>query len=142
MKRKELICIVCPNGCPLEIDFEEDPQIQVTRIEGHTCDKGPKWAEQELIRPMRTIASNIQVENGDFPLVSVRTDAPIPKNSIFQVMKEIQSITVKSPGIDWRVTHQKPRGYRLQYHCHPACESRLAPILPPRSNFSILLNIF
>ena len=97
MKRKELTCIVCPNGCPLEIDFEEKPAIQVIQIEGHTCDKGPKWAEQELTRPMRTIAGNIQVENGDFPLVSVRTDAPIPKNSIFQVMKEIQSTTVKAP---------------------------------------------
>ena len=97
MKRKELTCIVCPNGCPLEIDFEEEPQIRVTRVEGHTCDKGPKWAEQELIRPMRTIAGNIRVENGDFPLVSVRTDAPIPKNSIFRVMAEIQSITFKAP---------------------------------------------
>ena len=46
---------------------------------------------------MRTIASNIRIENGDFPLVSVRTDAPIPKNSIFQVMKEIQSTIVKAP---------------------------------------------
>ena len=97
MKRKELTCIVCPNGCPLEIDFEEKPVLQITRIEGHTCDKGSKWAEQELTRPMRTIASNIKVENGDFPLVSVRTDAAIPKNSIFQVMEEIQSVTVKAP---------------------------------------------
>ena len=42
MKRKELTCIVCPNGCPLEIDFEEKPVIQVIRVEGHTCDKGPQ----------------------------------------------------------------------------------------------------
>ena len=97
MKQKELTCIVCPNGCPLEIDFEEEPIIQVTQVQGHTCDKGPKWAEQELTRPMRTIAGNIKVENGDFPLVSVRTDAAIPKNSIFQVMEVIQSITVKAP---------------------------------------------
>ena len=97
MKQKELTCIVCPNGCPLEIDFEEEPFLRILRIEGHTCDKGPKWAEQELIRPMRTIASNILVEKGDFPLVSVRTDAPIPKKSIFQVMAEIQSTTVKAP---------------------------------------------
>ncbi len=97
MKRKELTCIVCPNGCPLEIDFEEEPALKIIEIEGHTCDKGPKWAEQELTRPMRTIAGNIAVENGDFPLVSVRTDAPIPKTSIFQVMGEIQSKTVKAP---------------------------------------------
>jgi len=97
MKQKELTCIVCPNGCPLEIDFEEKPVLQITRIEGHACDKGHKWAEQELTRPMRTISGNIKVENGDFPLVSVRTDAAISKNSIFQVMEEIQSVTVKAP---------------------------------------------
>jgi len=97
MKKKELTCIVCPNGCPLEIDFEEEPSFELIHIEGHTCDKGPKWAEQELTRPMRTIASNILVENGAFPLVSVRTDAPIPKASIFQVMGEIQATTVTAP---------------------------------------------
>ncbi|MCP4575515.1 MAG: DUF1667 domain-containing protein [Deltaproteobacteria bacterium] len=110
MKRKELTCIVCPNGCPLEIDFEEKPVLQITRIEGHTCDKGPKWAEQELTRPMRTISSNIKVENGDFPLVSVRTDAAIPKNSIFQVMEEIQSISVKAPVAIGEILIKNPAG--------------------------------
>ncbi len=110
MKRKELTCIVCPNGCPLEVDFEEEPHIRIIRIKGHTCDKGPKWAEQEFVRPMRTIAGNIRVENGDFPLVSVRTDAPIPKNSILQVMAEIQSITFKAPVSIGDVLIKNPAG--------------------------------
>ncbi|EFK11961.1 conserved hypothetical protein [delta proteobacterium NaphS2] len=110
MKRKELTCIVCPNGCPLEIEFEEEPALKVIEVQGHTCDKGPKWAEQELTNPMRTIASNVSVKNGDFPLVSVRTDGPIPKQRIFDVMTEIRSATVKAPVAIGQVLIKNPAG--------------------------------
>jgi len=110
MKRKELTCIVCPNGCPLEIDYEDGPALKVIEVQGHTCDKGPKWAEQELTNPMRTIASNVSVKNGDFPLVSVRTDAPIPKQRIFDVMAEIRSATAKAPVSIGQVLIKNPAG--------------------------------
>ena len=110
MKRKELTCIVCPNGCPLEIGYETDPEMKVVNIEGHTCDKGPKWAEQEMVRPMRTIASNVVVNNGNFPLVSVRTDAPIPKQSIFPVMEAIRNTRIDAPVAIGEVLISKPAG--------------------------------
>ncbi len=97
MKRKELICIVCPNGCQIQAEIEESEKIQVNEITGHLCDKGPEWAEQELVNPMRTIASSIMVEGGDFPLVSVRTDSPIPFKSIPEIMKAIKSSKAKAP---------------------------------------------
>lgn len=97
MKKKELICIVCPNGCLLEAELEEGEEIRIKEITGHLCDKGPAWAEQELLNPMRTIASNIAVDQGDLPLVSVRTDSPIPLGSIFEVMKEIKKARVRAP---------------------------------------------
>ncbi len=110
MKRKELTCIVCPNGCPLEIDYEEKPVLTVLAVQGHTCDKGPKWAEQEMTNPVRTIASNVSVKNGNFPLVSVRTDAPIPKQRIFDVMSEIRSTAVKAPVTIGQVLIRNPAG--------------------------------
>jgi CxxC motif-containing protein len=97
MKRKELICILCPNGCLIQAEIEEGKKIQVTEITGHLCDKGPDWAEQELINPMRTIASSIMVEGGDFPLVSVRTDTLIPLRSIPGIMKAIKSAKAIAP---------------------------------------------
>jgi CxxC motif-containing protein len=97
MKKKELICVICPNGCQLEADIEENHRIFVKEIRGHLCEKGPEWAEQELVNPMRTIASNIIIEQGDFPLVSVRTDSPIPLKKIFDVMKEIKAIRLEAP---------------------------------------------
>jgi CxxC motif-containing protein len=101
MKKKELICVICPNGCPLAVLVEEGteggPAFRVLAVEGEGCEKGPEWAEQEITHPVRTIASSILVEGGDFPLVSVRTDAPIPLGRIFEVMKEIRSVRVTAP---------------------------------------------
>ena len=97
MNKKELICIVCPNGCQIQAEIEESDNIQVKEITGHLCDKGPDWAEQEIINPMRTIASSIIVEGGDFPLVSVRTDSPIPLRTIPDIMEAIKSSKAKAP---------------------------------------------
>ena len=97
MKTRELICIVCPNGCRLEADIKEEKEVIVEDIRGNLCDEGIAWAEQEIISPMRTIASNIAVDGGDFPLVSVRTDSPIPLESIMDVMREVKALRLKAP---------------------------------------------
>ena len=97
MKRKDLICIVCPNGCPLQAEMEDGSEIQINDMGGRLCKKGAAWARQELLNPVRTISSSIIVDDGDFPLVSVRTDCPIPLEGIFTVMEEIKSARVKAP---------------------------------------------
>ena len=97
MLKKTLVCIVCPNGCDAEILMEEGQKAKILSIDGCTCDKGKEWVAQELTHPMRTIASGIPVENGDFKLVSVRTDAPIPLGKIFDVMAVIKQKKVKAP---------------------------------------------
>jgi len=111
VKKKELICVVCPNGCGLEVELEESAkELTVKEITGHLCDKGPEWAEQEVINPMRTIASNVLVEEGDFPLVSVRTDAPIPLKSIMEVIRVIKATRVKAPIHIGDLLIEKPAG--------------------------------
>lgn len=98
MKSKELICVICPNGCRLQAEvIEQGSHLIVQNITGHLCEKGPEWAEQEIVNPMRNIASSIIVDQGDFPLVSVRTDSPVPLENIFDVMKEIKALKLKSP---------------------------------------------
>ena len=97
MRKKELICVICPNGCQLEATLEKGREIQIKVISGELCEKGLKWAEQELINPMRTITSSILVVGGDLPLVSVRTDSPIPLGDIFEVMKAIKSGRARAP---------------------------------------------
>jgi CxxC motif-containing protein len=97
MTERELICVICPNGCDLKAVIEEEPRMAVKEITGELCEKGPVWAEQELLNPVRTIASSIVVDGGDYPLVSVRTDTAIPLKSISSVMKTIKSVRAKAP---------------------------------------------
>ena len=110
MTEKKLICVICPNGCELRAVIDEGPQLVVKEITGELCEKGPVWAEQELLNPMRTIASSIIVDGGDYPLVSVRTDSAIPLKSISNVMKTIKSIKVKAPVRIGDVLIKEPSG--------------------------------
>ena len=91
---RTLTCIICPNGCELEIAYEGDQILSVT---GNKCPKGAEYAEQEIKNPMRTIASSVNLEGGSMPLVSVRVNDPIPKAKIMDVMEAIRKTTVTAP---------------------------------------------
>ena len=87
---KELTCIVCPRGCRLKVDDEMN-------VYGNACPRGEKYAINELTNPTRTITSSIRVTNRPYTLVSVKTSNPIPKDKMFDVMKEIDKLSVEAP---------------------------------------------
>ena len=96
--KKELTCIVCPNGCSLEAAYEQaDGKVAVLSVCGNTCPRGEAYARSELTDPVRTLASSVLVEGGELPLVSVRTSRPIPKDRIMDVMRVIRELRVKAP---------------------------------------------
>jgi CxxC motif-containing protein len=110
MKTKELICIVCPNGCQLEVAYEETPKIKVISVSNNLCDKGEAWAANELENPMRHISSSILVADGTFKLVSVRTDTPIPLPAIHKVMNIIKKKRVQAPITVNQILIKNPAG--------------------------------
>ena len=87
---KEFTCIICPRGCRLQVD----DNMNVT---GNTCPRGKDYAISELTNPVRTITSSVRVANRDDLLVSVKTSGSIPKGRIFDVMAEINKISVNAP---------------------------------------------
>ena len=87
---KELTCIICPRGCRLTIDANNN-------VSGNFCPRGKTYAISELSNPVRSITSSIRVTNREDTLVSVKTSGPIPKGKIFDVMKEIDQIGVEAP---------------------------------------------
>lgn len=84
--KKALTCIVCPMGCSLEIEMEGNKVLSVT---GNTCKRGEEYAISECTNPVRTVTSVVRCSNGD--MLSVKTDAPIPKEKIEECMKIINS---------------------------------------------------
>lgn len=91
---KTLTCILCPNGCELEVSYEG---TNVRSVTGNKCPKGAAYAEQEITNPIRNIASSVKLTGGVMPLVSVRLSAPVPKAEIMHVMDEIKKTSVQAP---------------------------------------------
>ena len=87
---KEFTCIICPRGCHLVVD----DNMNVT---GNTCLRGKEYAISELTNPVRTITSSVRVSNREDLLVSVKTSGSIPKGKIFEVMDEINKLSVEAP---------------------------------------------
>ena len=92
--KRTFTCIVCPNGCEIEAEYEG---TDVGSITGNLCPKGRTYVVQELIDPRRTIATSVRVTGGALPLASVRLTQPIPKDRIFDVMNEINAKVVDAP---------------------------------------------
>ncbi len=83
---KKLTCIVCPLGCEMEVDFSKD---KINSIKGNTCKRGAEYCKNEITNPLRTVTTTVRCENGD--MLPVKTDRPIPKDKIFEVMKIINN---------------------------------------------------
>jgi len=92
--KKELICIGCPLGCPLTVDFTKKT---VKSISGNRCNIGLDYAEKETFNPERTLTTTVRIKNGHLPLVSVRTSKPIPKNRIFDTMILLAKVEIEAP---------------------------------------------
>ena len=90
---RNITCIICPRGCGLTVEETADG----LKVLGNVCPRGEKYAIEECTHPVRTVTSFIRVENREDTMVSVKTSAPIPKESMFEAMKMIRSAKAKAP---------------------------------------------
>ena len=89
----DMTCIICPRGCALKVEINGD-NITVT---GNGCPKGKQYAIDECTNPMCTVTSSVRVENREDTMVSVKTENPVPKDKIFEVMRLIRAKSVCAP---------------------------------------------
>lgn len=89
MKTTELTCIVCPMGCTLTVTQNDGGEI--LSVEGNTCPRGVPYAKNELLHPVRTLTTTVKTVSGK--LLPVKTDKPIPKESLFAAMERVNGIT-------------------------------------------------
>jgi CxxC motif-containing protein len=94
MPEKEITCIVCPIGCKILVKTDGST---CEIVEGNKCKQGIDYAKSEALDPQRVLTSSVLVENGDWPLVSVKTSIPIPKNKILDVLQKIKNKKVGAP---------------------------------------------
>jgi CxxC motif-containing protein len=91
--KREITCIVCPRGCRMTADIQAE-RITVT---GHSCNRGEKHAVAEILHPVRSLTSIVRVSNRRDTMVSVKSEAPVPKEEMFAIMERIHATTVEAP---------------------------------------------
>lgn len=93
---KKLTCICCPLGCSIEADMQGG---SVVAVRGNGCPNGEKYAHTELTAPVRTLTSTVALVNSKsgMRLAPVMSSEPIPKDKLFDCMKEIANISVSAP---------------------------------------------
>ena len=90
---KNMICIVCPLGCKLEITgFGGELSIS-----GNKCEKGLSYADEELTNPVRMVCTTVRIVGGLHSVLPVRTDKALPDRHKLDVVKAVNSIVLKSP---------------------------------------------
>ncbi|HPX93048.1 MAG TPA: DUF1667 domain-containing protein [Bacillota bacterium] len=89
---KELICIVCPQGCHLTVEEEKEYQVS-----GHRCARGVAYGRSEAMNPTRVLTSTVCVRSARHPRCPVKTSQPIPKKDLFRAMALLDDIVLDLP---------------------------------------------
>lgn len=92
-----IFCILCPKGCRIHAkvwDPEGGEKGKATSgawvLSGCGCPNGEKYALQELTEPERVVTSTVISYSGK--LLPVKTDAPVPKHKIFNVIEACRHV--------------------------------------------------
>lgn len=94
MKTVSLTCIGCPLGCALTLEMEGKEILSIT---GNTCKIGENYARKEMTNPTRIVTSTVKVSGGELAMVPVKTVSDIPKEKIFDCVKQLQTVEVTAP---------------------------------------------
>lgn len=94
IEEKEIICVVCPSSCHIKVSAEDG---DIKEITGFTCKRGKEYARNEYLAPVRTLATTAKAKGYVSPVISVRTDKPVPKEKIMDCVEEIRKIEVTEP---------------------------------------------
>lgn len=92
MEKVELTCIECPVGCRIEVTVENGAAVSV---KGNSCPRGKLYAENEVVCPMRVVTSTVKTSDGR--MLAVKTDRPVKKAEMFNVMAKINECVVTPP---------------------------------------------
>lgn len=117
---QKLICVLCPIGCTITIS-KEQTSLHIT---GYTCNRGKSWAEQEIIAPQRVLCTSLLVSNGDLPLVSVKTDTPIPLSAFTQLMRYLNQVHLEAPIEQGEILFSQPLGINCRIIATRKCRKK------------------
>ena len=87
-------CICCPLGCRIEVALDENGQV--SEVSGYTCKRGADSAAQEAVAPERMVTAVLCV-SGCLEPVSVKTQRPVPKAAMKDVLAAVAALRLDAP---------------------------------------------
>ena len=88
---REMTCIICPRGCQLTVEYEDK---NILSVKGNACKRGTDYAVAECTCPTRTLTTTVMTKSGE--VVAVKSNKAIPKELLFDAMKQINALRVKN----------------------------------------------
>ena len=96
--KKELICISCPIGCRLTVEYDENNITKdKIKVSGNLCPRGEIYGKEEILAPKRVVTATAVINSKIQKRIPLKTLKPIDKNIIFDLLKEIYSLKLKPP---------------------------------------------
>lgn len=96
MEKKEMICIVCPVGCHMEV-VKNGKSEEGYEVRGNQCLRGKVYGIKEMRNPTRVLTTTVKISQGKLPRLPVTTRGAIPKGMMMEAMKTINQVEVQAP---------------------------------------------
>lgn len=90
----QFTCVVCPTSCVVNAEWNE---TELQNTDHAQCKLAWDFVRGEIFDPRRTVTTTVRVDDGDLPLVSVKTEPPVPKKTVFEVMQHLARVAVTAP---------------------------------------------
>ena len=103
----ELVCIACPIGCRLTVERKAEGEISVS---GNRCPKGEVYGREEMLSPKRVVTAVVRTDSPTFPYIPVRTDKPLPREFVNELIGDLARHLVRLPAVRGTVLIEDYRG--------------------------------
>lgn len=88
-----MVCIVCPLGCRISVLKKKSDYT----VDGNKCPRGKEYGIKELTNPTRVLTTTVRIKNGLLNRLPVKTKEAIPKDKVFECMRVIDTMEIKTP---------------------------------------------
>ena len=92
--RGEIVCTVCPTSCLVIAEWNESELLKIDRAQ---CKLAWDYIASEIFDPRRTVTTTVPLQGGDLPLLSVKTESPVPKDLVMDVMDHLAGVVATAP---------------------------------------------
>ena len=98
METSLVTCVICPKGCSISVDWEDESGKKVIReVKGNSCKRGFTYASSEVVHPERVLSSTVRIRDGKLSLLPVRSASPLPKELLLTAMETIKRTVINAP---------------------------------------------